>query len=115
MFWIQAPALIGYGLMPLHFKLPGYIGNVLLLLLSVIILASDNVVVGALLGALAVLNLFLIYKLDQISRQEVWLAHELEMTKMREALLAAQKRIADLQATPAPQDTRPKQNGAAAH
>ncbi len=101
--------------MPLQFKLPGYIGNALLLLLGVIILTTDNAVVGVLLGALAALNLFLIYKLDQFSRQEVWLAHELEMTKMREELLVAQKRIAELETTAAPTEPRPKQSGATKH
>lgn len=100
--------------MPLQFKWPGYVGNALLLLLGVIILASGNVVVGALLGALAALNLFLIYKLDQFSRQEVWLAHELEMTRMREELLVAQKRIGELEAA-APTDAGGKQNGATMH
>lgn len=101
--------------MPLQFKLPGYIGNALLLLLGVIILTTDNAVVGVVLGALAALNLFLIYKLDQFSRQEVWLAHELEMTKMREELLVAQKRVAELEASAASTDGRSKQNGAALH
>jgi hypothetical protein len=42
---------------------------------------------------------FLIFKLDQFSRPEASLAHELQMTKMREELLAAQKRVADLEMT----------------
>jgi hypothetical protein len=36
--------------MPLQFKAPGYIGNALLLILSVIIFASDNGIVGVLLA-----------------------------------------------------------------
>jgi hypothetical protein len=84
--------------MPLQYKLPGYIGNALLLLLSLIVLFSSNAIVGLLLGALSALNLYLVYKLDQFSREEVWLAHELEMAKMKEELLAAQKRIEELQA-----------------
>ena len=87
--------------MPLQFKLPGYIGNALLLLLGVIILTTDNAVVGVLLGALAALNLFLIYKLDQFSRPEAWLEHQLEMNKLREELLASQKRLAVLESASA--------------
>jgi hypothetical protein len=101
--------------MPLQYKWPGYFGNALLLGLSVIILASDNAIVGLLLGALAVLNLFLVYKLDQFSRQEAWLAHELEMTRMREQLLVAQRRVAELEASAAAADGRPKQDGATMH
>jgi hypothetical protein len=88
--------------MPLQYKLPGYIGNALLLLLSLIIIVSENAGIGALLGALAALNLFLVYKLDRFSHEEVWLAHQLEMAKMREELLVAQKRIAELEAGTAP-------------
>jgi hypothetical protein len=84
--------------MPLRYKIPGYGGNALLLGLGLIIMFGNNVVVGLLLGALAVLNLFLVYKLDRFSREEVWLAHELEMTKMREQLLVAQTRIGELEA-----------------
>ena len=100
--------------MPLQFKLPGYLGNALLLLLGLIIVASDNLVVGVLLTALAALNLFLIYKLDQFSRPEAWLAHELEIARMREELLAARKRIGELEAA-APADAGGKQNGATVH
>jgi hypothetical protein len=45
------------------------------------------------LGALAALNIFLVYKFDQFSRAEVWLAHELEVIKMRED----QKRLGELE------------------
>ena len=85
--------------MRLQFKVPGYIGNGLLLLLSIVMFFTGSDVVGLLLAALAALNLFLIFKLDQFSRPEAWLAHELEMTKMREELLVAQKRVADLEMT----------------
>ncbi|MGO8801451.1 MAG: hypothetical protein ACLQE9_13625 [Roseiarcus sp.] len=84
--------------MPLQFKLPGYLGNAILLLLGLVTLASENAIVGALLAALAALNLYLVYKLDQFSRQEVWLAHQVEVAKMREELLVAQRRVAELQA-----------------
>ena len=86
--------------MPLQYKVPGYVGNALLLLLAVLIVFGDHAAIGLFLGALAALNLFLIYKLDQFSRPEAWLAHELEMAKMRESLLEARKRIAELEATP---------------
>jgi len=87
--------------MPLQYKVPGYVGNALLLLLAVMIMFGDNAVIGLFLGALAALNLFLIYKLDQFSRPDAWLAHELEMAKTREALLEAQKRIAEMEAAAA--------------
>jgi hypothetical protein len=93
--------------MPLQYKLPGYIGNALLLLLSLAMLFGDNLVVGLLLGALAALNIYLVHKLDRFSREEVWLAHELEMTKMREELLEAQKRIGELEGEAGPGDHKP--------
>jgi hypothetical protein len=84
--------------MPLQFKAPGYLGNALLLLLSLVIVFSDSVVIGVLLGALALLNLYLVYKLDRFSSDSGWLAHELEVARTREQLLEAQKRIAELEA-----------------
>jgi hypothetical protein len=96
--------------MPLQFKIPGYIGNGLLLLLGVVMAFTGNAVIGLLLAALAALNLFLIFKLDQFSRPEAYLAHELEMTKLREELLAAQKRVADLETT-APAHGQPPARG----
>ena len=82
--------------MPLQYKLPGYIGNSLLLIISVVMLFQNNVVVGLLMGALSLLNLFLIFKLDKYSRDEGILAHELQMVKMREELAIAQKRLREL-------------------
>jgi hypothetical protein len=84
--------------MPLQYKVPGYVGNALLLLLSVAMLFSENVVVGLLLTALSALNLYLVYKLDQFSSEQGQLAHELEMAKMQEQLLEAQRHIATLEA-----------------
>ena len=101
--------------MPLQYKWPGYVGNALLLGLSVIILASENVAIGVVLGALAVLNLFLVYKLDRFSRPDAWLAHQLEMTRTREQLLVAQQRVAELEANAAAADGRPKQDGVTTH
>jgi len=57
--------------MPLQYKLPGHIGNAGLLLLGMLVLLSQSVVTRVLLGGLAALNLFLIYKLDRFSREEV--------------------------------------------
>ena len=93
--------------MPLRYKIPGYVGNSLLLLISVIILASRMVAVGGLLGALAALNLYLVYKLDVFSREEVWLAHELEMAKMREELLLERRRVSELEGRDVDQGSPP--------
>jgi hypothetical protein len=86
--------------MPLRYKIPAYAGNALLLLLAMVIVASGNLMIGVALGALAVLDLYLVYKLDQFSREEVWLQHELEVAKLREELLIAQKRIKELEGAP---------------
>jgi hypothetical protein len=94
--------------MPSRYKVPAYLGNALLLLAGASMFADKLLVLGLLFGALGALNLFLIFKLDQLSRPEAWLAHELEMAKMREELLIAQKRIAELEAP-----ATPKQNGSA--
>jgi len=83
--------------MPLQYKIPGYVGNALLLLLSVIILAAANVPTGLFLGLLSVLNLYLVYKLDRYSGSEGQLAHELQMIKMREELALAQNRLLELE------------------
>jgi hypothetical protein len=85
--------------MPLQYKLPGYAGNALLLLISIIICAQGSILIGLLLGALAILNLYLVYKLDTFSRPEGILVHQLEMTKVREELLAAQRRVSDLESS----------------
>jgi hypothetical protein len=67
----------------------------LLLLLGVLIMAQLSAIVGLLLAALALLNLYLVYKLDMFSREEVYFAHELKVAKTREELLAAEKRIGE--------------------
>jgi hypothetical protein len=82
--------------MPLLYKVPAYVGNSLLLLLGFLIIA-DHLTIGAILVALAALNLFLVYKFDRFSQEEVWLAHELEVTKMREELLTTRKRLEELE------------------
>ena len=83
---------------PIKFKIPAFVGNSLLLLLGVFMMMRGDVVIGAALAALAALDLFLVYKLDQFSQEEVWLAHQLEVAKLREQLLAAQEHIKQLQA-----------------
>jgi hypothetical protein len=82
--------------MPLLYKVPAYVGNSLLLLLGFLVIA-DHLTIGAILVALAALNLFLVYKFDRFSQEEVWLAHELEVTKMREELLTTRKRLEELE------------------
>ena len=70
------------------------------LLLGFVIIASggaDGLIIGSILGALAALNLLLVYNFDQFFREEAWLAHELEVTKIREELLVAQKRLRELE------------------
>ena len=83
--------------MPLPYKLAGYLGNAALFALCLVMLFTNGVVVGLLLGALSAFNIFIVYKLDQFSRPEAWLAHQLEMSLLREELLASQKRLADVQ------------------
>lgn len=84
--------------MPLKYKLPGYFGNALLVGLGLVVAAQGSLLTGILLAALGVLNLYLVYKLDSFSQPEAALAHELEMTKLREALIVAQKQVRDIQA-----------------
>jgi hypothetical protein len=83
--------------MPLRYKIPAYVGNALLIVLGVMIIASGQFVTGVLLAGLACLNVFLVYKLDRFSREEVWLAHEIQMTKLREELLLERKRVSELE------------------
>ena len=52
---------------------------------------------GLCLGLLSALNLYLVYKLDTFSKYEGQLAHELQMTKMREELALAQRRLRELE------------------
>jgi hypothetical protein len=80
--------------MPLYYKWPAYIGNVLLLLSGLIIAFKNSLWGGGFVIALAVLNLYLVWKLDVFSREEVWLAVEIKKAKMREELLELQKQIA---------------------
>src|ERR1700730_4292875 len=75
---------IAEAIMPLRYKVPGYLGNALLLSLGLIIVGRGDIALGVMLAALSALNLFLVYKLDWSSREEGLLAHELEITKMRE-------------------------------
>ena len=72
--------------MPSYFKWPGYVGNALLLGCGLIILFANSPIGGTSVIALSVLNLYLIWKLDVFSREEVWLALEIKKAKMREEL-----------------------------
>ena len=78
--------------MPLYYKWPAYVGNTLLLVCGLIIVAKNSLTGGALVVALAALNLYLVWKLDIFSREEVWLEAELRKAKMREELQAMQER-----------------------
>ena len=78
--------------MPFYYKWPAYIGNALLLICGLIIVFANSVWGGAAVIALALLNLYLIWKLDVFSREEVWLALEIKKAKMREELQAMQER-----------------------
>lgn len=78
--------------MPLYYKWPAYVGNALLLVCGLIIVAKNSLTGGALVVALAALNLYLVWKLDVFSREEVWLEAELRKAKMRDELQAMQER-----------------------
>jgi hypothetical protein len=65
--------------MPLKYKLPGYLGNALLVVLGLIVAAQGSLLTGIMLSALGILNVYLVYKLDSYSQPEAALAHELEM------------------------------------
>ena len=81
--------------MPPYYKWPSYVGNVLLLLAGLIIAAKNSSLAGSCVVALAALNLYLTWKLDVFSREEVWLASEIKKAKMRDELLAVQKQVAE--------------------
>jgi hypothetical protein len=80
--------------MPGYYKWPAYVGNALLLLAGLIIATKDSFWGGAFVTGLAGLNLYLVWKLDVFSREEVWLAHEVKKAKMREELLDLQHKLA---------------------
>ena len=75
--------------MPLYYKIPAYIGNSLLFGAGLILLFQDMPIMGLGLAALAGLNLYLVWKLDIFSREEVWLAAELVKERLREELQKA--------------------------
>ena len=98
--------------MPLYYKWPAYIGNALLLVSGLIIAAENSLLGGAAVVGLAILNLYLVWKLDVFSREEVWLALEIRKEKMREELLALHDRIAEHEKTEqVPQLPRPDLSG----
>jgi hypothetical protein len=90
--------------MPLKYKLPGYLGNALLVVLGLIVAVQGSLLTGIMLSALGILNVYIVYKLDSYSQPEAALAHELEMIKLKQELIIAQKQVNDLQ-TSAP-DTK---------
>jgi hypothetical protein len=87
--------------MPLYYKWPAYIGNALLLLAGLIIATKNSALGGGAVTGLAALNIYLVWKLDVFSQEEVWLALEIEKTKMREELLALQDKVAAHEKAPA--------------
>ncbi len=94
--------------MPGYYKWPAYVGNALLLLAGLIIATKDSFWGGAFVTGLAALNLYLVWKLDVFSREEVWLAHEVKKAKMREELLEMQRKLAEEEGTKPPQITGPQ-------
>ncbi len=95
--------------MPAYYKWPAYVGNALLLLAGLIILAKDSPWGGAFVIGLSVLNLYLIWKLDNFSREEVWLALEIKKAKMREELIELERKLAEEKgAAPPPQISGPQ-------
>lgn len=81
--------------MPLYYKWPAYVGNALLLIAGLIIAAENSLWGGGAVVGLAALNLYLVWKLDVFSREEVWLALEIRKEKMREELLALRDRVVE--------------------
>jgi hypothetical protein len=73
--------------MPLLFKVLGYGGNGLLMVLAIIALGG-GLLFGLALGALAGLNLFLVHRLDRLLSAESVLASEIRMARMRQELAA---------------------------
>ncbi len=96
--------------MPLYDKWPAYIGNALLLLAGLIIATKNSILGGGAVTGLAALNIYLVWKLDVFSQEEVWLALEIEKAKMREELLALQGKIAEHEKAP-PKLPRPAAPG----
>jgi len=98
--------------MPGYYKWPAYVGNALLALCGLIILAKNSFWAGVALIALAGLNIFLVRKLDIFSQEEVWLALEIKKAKMREELLDLQRKEAAEAGPPpqlpGPQSTKPQ-------
>ena len=86
--------------MPLYYKWPAYIGNALLLICGLIIAGMNSVWGGGAVVALAALNLYLVRKLDVFSREDVWLAVEIKKAKMREELLALERKAAEHETPP---------------
>lgn len=73
--------------MPLLFKILGYGGNGLMLMLAVIGLA-EHPGMGLIFGALAGLNLYLVHRLDRLPGEEAMLAAEIRTARLRQELAA---------------------------
>lgn len=100
--------LCHFAAMPGYYKWPAYIGNVLLLVSGLIICAKDSAWGGGSVVGLALLNLYLVWKLDNFSREEVWLELEIKKAKMREELLEIERKLKEEEnSAPAPQISGP--------
>lgn len=73
--------------MPLLFRILGYGGNGVMLLLAVIGV-TQHPGMGLTFGALAGLNLYLIHRLDRLSSEEAVLAAEIRTARLRQELAA---------------------------
>jgi hypothetical protein len=69
--------------MPLIYRIFGYGGNAVLLLIGLAGLFSEGAWLGVFMVALAGLNLYLIRKIDLYSREEAWLEGELHKRELR--------------------------------
>jgi hypothetical protein len=87
---------------------------VLLLVSGLIICAENSAWGGGFVIGLALLNLYLVWKLDNFSREEVWLALEIKKAKMREELLELERKLKEEETgttapqIPGPQSTNPE-------
>lgn len=93
--------------MPIHYKLPAYLGNAFLVLLGSVGVLNGSLFLGGAVALTAALNLYLVRKLDQFSREEAWLAGELRKAQMREELAAIEGRLAAREPRQLPDRTAP--------
>jgi hypothetical protein len=95
--------------MPLRYKIPGYLGNAVLMLIGLFTF-SASVGAAVFLLVLGALNLYLIYKLDQFSHEEVWLAAEVVKARLRQELAAAEDAAAEPPPAATPTPDAPRHN-----